>query len=483
MESPAAEPESQQTPPPRSSGLRGTDLTTGSVIGHLIRFSIPMLLGSAIQTAYSIVAAAWVGNGLGSDAMAALTVSFPVFFLLMAVAGGLTLAASILVAQAYGASDLPRLHRVIQNSMLLTALVSLACWAVGHFTAEPVLRGMQTPAEILPMAVTYFQIYLVTIPFMFGVYFLSSVMRGVGDSKTPLYFQAASLALTALLDPLLMFGWLGFPRLGLNGTAVAAIIAQVFAFLGIAGYIHSRGHVAAPDWRRLRLDGPTTLLTVRIGVPSMIQQALVSLGMLFVMGLVNRFGAHSAAAYGIALRIDQLAFMPAMTLGMAVSTLTGQNIGAGRFDRVREVFRWGVLVSVSLTAVGTFFAVVLPEWLMGLFANEADVIAVGAGYLRIVGPGYLLFALLFAGNGVVNGSGHTLATTAFTFVTFWAVRVPLAAYLSYALGRVEGIWYATLASLAAGAALSVGYYFSGRWKRPISGAGARPALARSTPAE
>ncbi len=456
-----------------SPSVRGIDLTTGSVVRHLVRFSIPMLLGSTVHTAYSIVNALWVGNGLGADAMAALTVSFPIFFMLMAVAGGLTLAANILVSQTYGAKDWDGLRRVVQNSMVLTGAVGVICLAVGLATAEPVLRGMQTPPEILGMAVSYFRVFLWTTPFMFGVHYLSSIMRGVGDSKTPLYFQVVSLGLTAALDPVLMFGLLGLPRLGLNGTAVATIVAQAGAFLGIAYYIHRLKHVVAPDWARLRMHVPTTLLTLKIGVPSMIQQALVSLGMLAVLGIVNRFGAHSTAAIGIAMRIDQLAFMPAMTLGMAVSTLTGQNIGAGLFDRVRSVFRWGVAVSCGLTLIGSVLAVAAAPRLIGFFTDEADVIAIGARYLRIVGPGYLLFAVMFAANGVINGAGHTGATTVFTFISFWAVRVPLAAYLSNRMGTVDGVWYAILASLAAGTVAGLAYYHSGRWKRRIAAPGLR----------
>lgn len=449
------------------SQLSGTDLTTGSVVRRLIAFSVPMLMGSAFHTAYSVVNAAWVGNGLGADAMAAITVSFPFFFLLMAVAGGLTLASNVLVAQAYGAHDWARLKEVVQNSLTLTAITALACIAVGHLSAPAVLRGMRTPPEVLPMAVSYLRVFLWTTPFMFGMFFLASVMRGVGDSKTPLYFQAASLVLNAVLDPLLMFGYLGFPRFGLNGTAVATIIAQACAFVSVAVFIQWRNHVAAPELRRLRLDARTSLLTLKIGVPSMTQQALVSLGMLCVVSIVNRFGSRCSAAYGIAMRIDQLAFMPAMTIGAAVSTLAGQNIGAGRFDRVGEVFRWGLGVSCGLTMVAAVLAIAAPTQLIGLFTRERAVVNIGAQYLRVVGGGYLMFAIMFASNGVINGSGHTAATAVFTLISFWAVRIPLAAYLSGRLRSVDGVWYAVVISLAVGALMSLSYYLSGRWKRPI----------------
>jgi len=428
-----------------------------------------MLAGSALQTAYAIVNAIWVGNGLGTTAMAAITVSFPVFFVLMAAAGGLTMASSILASQTFGAKDWPQLKRVVQNSVVLTGAASLICISVGHFTAESLLRIMDTPPEVLPMAASYLRIFLWTMPFMFGLFLIASLLRGTGDSKTPLYFQAVFLGVTAVLDPLLMFGWLGFPRLGLNGTAVATIISQAGALISMLLYLQRKSHMIAPDWRHLRADWATTWLTLKIGVPSMFQQAFVSVGMLVIVGLVNAFGRTGVAAYGAAMRIDQLAFMPAMTVGMAVSTLAGQNIGARHYDRVKEVFRWGLVFGGGITLLASLLAVTVPGILMRMFIQDRAVIELGVQYLRIVGAGYVLFAVMFVSNGVINGAGHTFITTLITLVSLWAVRVPLAASLSRSMHRLEGIWFAVVISFAVGSGISLIYYLSGRWKRPLAG--------------
>lgn len=428
---------------------------------------MPMLAGSALQTAYSIVNAVWVGNGLGTTAMAAITVSFPVFFVLMAVALGLTMAANILTAQTYGAKDWARLKRVVQNSIVLVTLVSLGCLAAGSVFAEPLLRLMSTPPEVLPMAADYLRLFLWSMPAMFGLFLIASLLRGTGDSKTPLYFQAAFLGVTAVLDPLLMFGWLGFPRLGLNGTAVATIISQAGAFVSLLVYLYRKQHVVAPDLSRLRIDWPMSWLTLRIGVPSMFQHALVSISMLVIVGLVNAYGEAAAAAYGAAMRIDQLAFMPAMTVGMAVSTLAGQNIGARCFHRVREVFGWGLVLGGGMTVLASALALSIPALLLRMFIQDSEVIGLGTGYLRIVGAGYVLFAVMFVSNGVINGAGHTFITTLFSLISLWVVRVPLAAYLSNSMHRPEGIWYAIILGFAVGAMLSLAYFFSGRWERPV----------------
>lgn len=452
----------------RTSGAAfGRDLTTGSVARNLLFFSVPMLLGNAIHTAYSIINTAWVGNGLGAESMAAITVSFPIVFVLIAVAGGLTLATNILVSQAFGAKNLSRVRTIAQNSFLLTAMVSVVCLVVGRLTAALLVRATNTPADVVPIAVSYLRLFLFITPFMFGIFHLSSVLRGVGDSKTPLYFQAASLLLTGILDPILMFGWLGAPRLGLNGTAVATIIATTLAFVTLSAYLRRIGHIAAPAWGRWKLDAALSRLTLKIGLPSMLQQSFVAVGILLIVGLVNGFGAHCAAAYGVGMRIDQLAFMPAMAMGMAASTLAGQNIGALRFNRVGAVLRWAILIAFLLTLPGSIATLAIPRHLMGLFTPDADVVETGAHYLRIAGVSYLFVAVMFSTNGVINGSGHTIPTTIFTLVVFYAVRIPLAVLLSRRLGHVEGIWYAILASYTIGVTMGLTYYRSGLWKKPV----------------
>jgi len=432
-------------------------------------FSLPLFFGSLLQAAYSFVNAIWVGQKLGTAAMAAVTISFPVIFVLMAIAMGLTMATSILSAQAYGARDWGRLRRVVQNSTVLVAVATILCLGLGELYCRQILIAMNTPANVLDMATNYMHLFLLNMPAMFGIFLAGSLLRGVGDSKTPLYFQAVSVVMTAVLDPLFMFGWLGFPKLGLNGTAVATIISSSLAFISLALYMQKRDSLVAPDWLHLRCDRKTSWLIIKIGVPSMIQQALVSVGMVVVVGIVNKFGEATAAAYGAASRIDQLAFLPAMNFGVSISTLAGQNIGARKFDRVHQVFRWGVLLSCAVTVIASVFAVTMPEHLLRIFLKDPAVIAIGVPYLKIVGAGYIFFAIMFASNGVINGAGHTFITTIFSLISLWIVRVPLAEYLSRRMHKPEGIWYAMVISFGAGMVVSVIYYLSGRWKRSIRG--------------
>lgn len=445
----------------------GRDLTTGSIPRHIISFSTPMLIGSAFQTLYAFINMFWVGKRLGKEAIAIITQIMPINFALMSIAIGLTMASSILVAQAYGRKDFPVVRDIIRSSVMLSLIASALCIIISSVVAEPLLRTMQTPAGILQESVHYLRVFMWTLPCVFIGFLAASVLRGVGDSITPLYFQIISLVITAVLDPLLIFGWLGCPKLGLIGTAYANIIAQVIGVAAISIYLHRKKHIARLHWEALGMDWPTCRQLLRLGVPTMFQNAFVSLAMVFLTGLVNVYGETADAAFGIAGRWDMVAFMPAITMQMAISTLTGQNIGAGRFERIKEVFLWGMVITCGMTLIATIVAVSVPEFIMRGFTNDSEVVRIGIGYLRIMGLSYVIFALMLVTNGIINGAGHTLATTIFSLLSLWLLRVPLAAYWSNHTGHITGIWYAILVSAIGGAIASLTYYFAGFWKKPV----------------
>jgi putative MATE family efflux protein len=451
----------------QTANRHGRDMTTGSIPRHLVAFSLPMLAGSFVQMAYTFVNRIWVGKFLGKEQLAAVTVSFPIIFLLVAVAIGLTMGTSILIAQFAGAREWDRLKKVVQTSTVLISCVSVASLIFGEALAGWGLRLMNTPHDVYPLAFGYMRIFLLAIPLNFGIFLASSMMRGIGDSKTPLYFQTAALLGTAILDPILMFGWLGFPRLGLNGTAIAAVTMQSLSVLAIFLYLERKDHLVAPDWRHLSVDWPTFWLTLKIGLPSIVQQSLVSVGMIFVVGIINGFGETAIAAFGAGGAIDQIAFLPALTLGAAVATVVGQNIGAGKVNRVREIFQWATTICGGMTALIAILALAVPQLLLSPFLNDAATLTVGVHYLRIVAVSYVFFAVLFVANGVINGAGYTLITTVISLVSLWAARVPLALYLSHRMHRVEGVFYAISISNAVSMSISLACYFSGFWKKPI----------------
>jgi putative MATE family efflux protein len=454
----------------------GRDLTVGSIPRHLIVFALPMLVGSTLQTAYSFVNAIWVGQFLGTSALAAVTVSFPVVFVMIAVGAGMTMATGILISQHYGARDMAAVRRVVDSSTILVGVLSLALTVVGEILTPQILAAMDTPPDVMPLAVAYMRIFLLSLPLGFGMFLTRSMLQGIGDSTTPLYFQGGAILLTAVLDPILMFGWLGAPELGLNGTAWATVISHVLALAALIVVLRRRGNPVAPRLEWAGFDWRTTWTTIRIGTPAAVQQSLISIGMVFVTGIVNGFGEESTAAFGAASRIDQLAFMPALTFSMAISTLAGQNIGAGHYHRIRAIFGWGCLLSGGVTLAASILAVGLPGVLLRIFTPDEEIIRLGTDYLRIVGACYIFFAIMFVSNGIINGAGHTIPSTVITLVSLWIVRVPVAYWLSQSIESIDGVWYATSLSFGVSMTLSLLYYLSGWWRKPV---GRRPTAPPS----
>ena len=463
---PVAEQEETTEPdPPRA----GRDLTVGSIPRHVVAFAAPMVAGNALQTAYGLVNGFWVGQRLGPHALAAVTVSQPVIFVTISAAAGLTLATNILIAQYYGARNWERIKGVVQTSAVLIMGISAMLVGVGLTLAPHLLRAVDTPPDIFPAALSYLRIMFWTLPLTFAVFLIGSMLRGIGDSKTPVYFQAVSVGVNAVLDPLLMFGYLGLPKLGLNGTAWATIVAQTAAVVALLIFVPGHRPLVMPDWRRPRMHLGTVRTLVVVGIPSMVQQSSVSFSMIFIVKFVSQFGSNVDAAFGAGLRLDGVAFLPALTIGMAISTIAGQNIGAGRLDRVREAFRWGVVLSGGVSLAIMLAVLCFPRLLLHAFlpSREVAVVTIGVGYLRVVAFTYVVYAVMFVSNGIINGAGHTTSTMVITMATLLGLRVPLAAHLPHVTHSPTGIWYAMLASVTCGMLMSLAYYFSGRWRIPV----------------
>lgn len=444
----------------------GRDLTTGSIPRHLLNFSIPMLVGNMLQSGYSIINMIWVGNIVGENGLGAAAVSFPIMFILIGIASGLTMATSVLVAQFYGAKNYEKMRLVIDNSFSLGILVSLGMTLLGIAFSNVLLRLMDTPPEIFAMAAAYLRISLAGAVLLYLMFTISSILRGIGDTVTPLMFMGGGVVLNAILDPVMIIGLGPVPRLGLNGAAWASVMSQGISLAAALIYLNRKNHLVAIKLKRPRFDKRITWLLCKIGFPATVQQSLVSIGQAFVTTYVNFFGASAIAAFGAAGRIDMVATMPAIAIGMAATALTGQNLGANKPERVKEIFKSALMLGTAISGVVAIFAFTFPRLILSIFIHHEPVLAIGVEYLRIVAPCYLLFALMFVSAGVVNGAGQTVVPMILTLVSLWVVRVPLAWFLSQRtpLGT-KGIWIAMAAGFAVTGTVGFLYYLSGRWKK------------------
>ncbi len=478
--------ETDANSPEGGFGGRGTtDFTVGNIPRHLVFFSIPMLLGNLLQSMYNVVNGIWVGRFLGPDALGAVSVAFPIVFALISLIMGITMATTVLVSQFYGARRTDMVRKTINNSLLILIGTGLVISVSGVFLAHPLLRLIDTPAELMADATGYLQVFLGGMVFMFGYNVFGAILRGLGDSRTPLLFLVWGTAINAVLDPLFIFGLGPIPRMGVRGAALAAVLAQAISTYLAVRYLQRLKHVVHLNFKELAFDWNLTKLTVKIGLPAGIQQIAVSLGGLVVMSIINGFGAIVAAGYGAAIRIDSFAFMPAMSIGLSVSALVGQNLGAGKEARVREVVFWSLVIGCGVSLLLSVLIYLLPHVLLAIFTNDPDLIKVGSGYLRIAAFSYVPFAVMFALSGVMRGAGDTMPVMLISLATLWVVRIPTAEFLSRlpAFG-VTGVWIAIAASPTLGSLLTWGYYATGRWKRMVAarrgmrgGTGAAPGPA------
>ncbi len=447
----------------------GKDLTVGSIPKHLINFSLPMLMGNMIQSGYSLINMIWVGHIVGAAGLGATAVSFPIMFILIGIAAGVSMATAVLVAQFYGAKKLDQLKMVVDNSVCLQLTLSIVLTTGMILSTNFLLKLMDTPPEIFPMASSYLKISLSGIILLYMMFTISQILRGLGDSVRPLIFMGTGIILNAILDPFLIIGIFPFPKLGLNGAALASVISQAVSLTIALTYLNRKSHLVAIHLRRLRFDRHITWLIARIGFPSTIEQCLISVGSAFVTKYVNFFGPSAIAAFGAGSRIDMVAMMPAIAIGMAATALTGQNLGARKPERVKEVFKWALLLGTMISGFVAVFAFTFPRLILSMFTHSEPVLAIGIQYLRTVAPCYFLFAMIFVSMGVVNGAGQTIIPMLLTLISLWAVRVPLAWYLSQNTSlKVRGIWIAMAAGFMVTATIGFLYYLSGRWKRAAS---------------
>jgi putative MATE family efflux protein len=439
------------------------DMTTGSAFRHIIKFSIPMLLGNVFQQMYNVVDSLIVGNYIGKSALAAVGASFPVMFVLISLIIGLTMGMSVVISQYYGAKDLKKVKNAIDSMLIFTIVAGITVGLVGYIFAEQIFTLMGFPCEVIAEAKVYFQIFIAGIIFTFGFNGVSAILRGLGDSKTPLYFLIIATVLNIGLDLLFVvgFGW------GIAAVSLATVISQAVAFIGIIWYLNKTHKIVKINLLDLTFDRSIFIKSVRIGLPAGVQQSIVALSMTALTTIVGGFGTDTIAGFSIAIRLDGFAVMPAMTISIALTSFVGQNIGAGKHHRVREAYIAAMIISVSIAIIAGLLFIFGGRWLVGFFSPDVEVQEVAKQALLIMGGFYVFLSAMFMNTGVLRGAGDTLIPMFISIFTLWIVRIPAAYWLSRdwsGLGS-DGIWWSSPSSWIIGFCLTLIYLKTGRWKR------------------
>jgi len=438
------------------------NLTEGNSGSLIFKFAIPMLIGNVFQQLYNVVDSIIVGRYIGKQALAAVGASFPLIFMMISFVVGVAMGTTIIVSQYFGARDIKMVKRSIETLYVFLFFASIIVTILGISLSGPIFRLINLPEDVMPQAITYFNVYLLGTIFFFGFNGISSVLRGLGDSKTPLYF----LVISTIMNVILVWLFVAVFKWGVAGSAWATVIAQAGAFFTGVIYLNRTHEIVKLNSLNLVFDRAIFRKSLMIGLPTGLQQTFVSMGMLAVTRIVNGFGTDVIAAYSVAMRIDSLAVMPAMNFGAALSTFVGQNLGANKPERVKQGFKATFMMSGALALLTSLFVIVFREQLMHLFTDDVAVIAIGAEYLVIVSSFYIFFSAMFVIGGVMRGAGDTLIPMFITLFALWVIRIPAAWILSRYFG-VDGIWWSIPVAWFIGMSLSYLYYLKGNWKTKV----------------
>ncbi|MFJ4194448.1 MATE family efflux transporter [Pseudomonas sp. NPDC089534] len=407
-------------------------------------FLAPMVLSNFLQSMSGTVNSIYIGQMLGTQALAAVSGMFPIIFFFIALVIGLGAGAGVLIGQAWGAREAHMVKAISGATLLLGVLIGLAAAVLGSVFARPALQGLGTPADVLDDAVAYAHVMMWILPSMLVFVLFTQLLRGVSDTLSPLLALMVSTGVGLALTPALIRGWLGLPQMGIQSAAYAGLAGNLAAMGWLAWRLIRKGHPLAPDrefFAALRLDGAILGKVLRIGLPTGVQMIVLSLSELVILALVNQHGSQATAAYGAVTQIVNYVQFPALSIAITASILGAQAIGAGRLERLGPILRTGLWINVGLTGGLIVLGYLLSHWLLGLFLTEDATRSMAEHLLHIMLWSLLVFGFQAIIGGIMRASGTVLVPVGVAIVCVVGVQLPAAYWLDGHYG-LQGVWMA-----------------------------------------
>jgi putative MATE family efflux protein len=444
------------------------DLTSGPIGKTLLAFALPTLFSSIIQSLNGSINAIWVGRFLGEDALASTSNANLVMFLLMAFVFGFGMAATILIGQAFGARDIDGARRVVGTAIGGFLPVAAAIAILGWIFAPALLHLLGMPAAALPLALAYLRVIFLAMPAILIMIVLMMGLRGSGDALTPLWFMIVAVILDAGLNPVFILGLGPAPALGIAGSAMATVIANYVSLVALVVYIYRRDlplRLRGRELRYLRPDPAILRTIVKKGLPMGLQMIVVSSSALATMGLVNREGIDTTAAFGVAMQLWTYIQMPAMALSAAVSAMAAQNIGAGKWDRVSAITRNGILYNLLITGLLVVLLAIADRPALALFLGGDSAALPIARHIQLIGTwSFVLFGVTMVLFGTVRANGAVLGPLIILAIGLYPVRLGFALGAYPTLGA-DALWLSFPVSSFANLAMAVAFYLHGGWRK------------------
>lgn len=446
---------------------RNTDLTVGSPSKVLLKFSLPLLISVAFQQFYniadSIIAGKLIENG--ENALAAIGASYPVTMLFIAVATGVSAGCSVVASNLFGSHNFTKLKTSVTTSFIFVGILSLILTVTGAIACEPIITALNTPQNIYSDSCIYLNIYILGLPFLFFYNVSNGIFASFGDSKTPLYLLIMSSVGNIILDLVTVVCF----KMGISGIAWSTFVAQGFSAVLAFILLIVRLHRLECSEKPALFSGNMLKKILSVAIPSVLQQSFVSVGNLFIQGIINDFGSSAIAGYSAAIKLNTFLVTCIATMSNGLSGFTAQNIGAGKHDRIPKGFKSSVIISLLISTCTTLLYLLLGNELIGVFMESPDgkAISIGYDFLLIVSPFYFTVTTKLNCDAIFKGSG---AMTLFMITTFsdLVLRVVLAFIFSGTLGMgLIGVWWSWPIGWGVSAAISAIFYISGVWKKHI----------------
>lgn len=443
------------------------DMTVGKPWEDIVIFTVPMLIGNIAQQLYNTVDSVVVGQFVGDNALAAVGSAGPILNLLIVLFVGISMGSGIMVSQYLGARNREALSKTIGTSVVLTAIASLLVMVIATLAARPLLELLDTPETIIDWCTSYLRILFVGIAGMAFYNILSGILRGLGDSMSALLYLLVASGLNIVLDLLFVARY----HMGVAGVALATVIAQAVSALLCFFRLTRLKKLFDMEWKYIRFFKQYASGIVRLGVPSGVTQAIMSMAMLVVQSLTNSFGELFIAANVIVMRVDGFAMMPNFSFGTAMTTYAGQNVGAGEYERVSKGAKQGTLMAMGTSAVIVALILLFGRHLMKIFTNTPELVELSMNMMRILAIGYVAVAVTQTLSGVMRGAGDTITPMWISMVSTIIIRVPLAYGLVHLTktpevpqGQRACIFVSLLMSWVLGAVITSIFYKRGKWK-------------------
>lgn len=440
------------------------NLSQGNVVRQLLVFSYPFLLSNLIQSFYSVADMIIVGRFSGTISMSGVNIGSQVTFLITNMVFGLSVGATVLIAQYLGAGKKTDMQETIGT--LFTSLLVLAISLTVLIIAieDPILKLIKTPAESYLEAKSYFFITMLGTIFIFGYNALSAVMRGMGDSRNPLVFVTIACITNVALDLLFVAVF----KTGAAGAAIATVLSQAISMILCILYLKRNNFIFDFRLSSFGFHKHKLKLLLQIGIPTSIQNVATSFSFLFLTTLVNSIGVTASAAVGAVGKLNGFAILPAIAMSSSISAMSAQNIGAGEEKRAIKTMKVGMLIAVSISSIIFVLVRFFPEIMLSAFSNDKEMIAQGILYIKSFSFDYLIVPFVFSLNGLFIGSGHTTFSLINGVLSSLLIRIPAAYIFGISLGYgLQGVGLGAPIASSLSLVLGMCFYFSGRWKKPV----------------